>query len=723
MTLLSKASTITTPTAYSEGFLHSVKPADSFGEELVTNGDFSTSSDWTFTGGGIAISGGKLNFASTTREAQQSISVVSGKKYRVSFEISNYVAGDIRIELGSSLGTLRTSNGVYVEFIEASGAALLEIDAINPFTGSIDNVSVKEVLGADFTFTRASSATRVNEQGLIEKERENLLLQSNSFDTTWAKSNASLTSGQSGYDGTNNAYKLVSNTSNAGHRVFQAQVQTGVLTFSIYAKSAGYNFMFVYINGKSAYFDLSSGAVGTTSGLIDSDISSAGNGYYRCSITFSGITTTNVEVYIANTGSSYVFTGDGTSGIFIQDAQLEQGLVATDYIETTTSSVAVGITNDIPRINYENGIGNFLLEPQRTNLIGQSEYYGSYWNINDVTIISNDTISPEGIQNATRITESATLARHRLGAGTITIPTAGIYISSVFMKKGTARYGFVHFSGTASYTIVVDLEEGIITDTATNGTIAYQNIEDYGNGWYRCSVGGNRNTANTSYLAQFGIAGSAVPSSYNNYIPQYTGSTSNYLYAYGNQLETGYLTSYIPTYGSAVTRAAETCNNAGNSDLFNDSEGVLYAEIAALYEDGTNKAITLGDGTSNNRIQIFYHSSNELRSNVVSGGVGQITGFDYTGDIEVFNKVALKYKGNDCSFWVNGTEIATDLSATMPSGLDTLMFDNGTGASDFYGKTKMVSTFKEALSNSELECLTSWSSFERMATAQNYTIQ
>ena len=44
-------------------------------------------------------------------------------------------------------------------------------------------------------------------------------------------------------------------------------------------------------------------------------------------------------------------------------------------------------------------------------------------------------------------------------------------------------------------------------------------------------------------------------------------------------------TSYIPTSGSSVTRSAETANGAGTSDDFNDSEGVLYAEIAALAND------------------------------------------------------------------------------------------------------------------------------------------
>ena len=69
----------------------------------------------------------------------------------------------------------------------------------------------------DFTFSRGSNlaATRVNSEGLIEKGRENLLLQSSQFDTTWSKNNATLTSGQSGYDGSSDAWKLES-TANGG---------------------------------------------------------------------------------------------------------------------------------------------------------------------------------------------------------------------------------------------------------------------------------------------------------------------------------------------------------------------------------------------------------------------------------------------------------------------------------------------------------------------------
>ena len=72
-------------------------------------------------------------------------------------------------------------------------------------------------------------------------------------------------------------------------------------------------------------------------------------------------------------------SASSTAGnIYIQDAQLEQGLVARDYIETTTTAVEGGITDNVPRLDYtDSSCPSLLLEPQRTNLIPQSEYIGA----------------------------------------------------------------------------------------------------------------------------------------------------------------------------------------------------------------------------------------------------------------------------------------------------------------------------------------------------------
>jgi hypothetical protein len=72
----------------------------------------------------------------------------------------------------------------------------------------------------DFTFSRGSNlaATRVNSDGLIEKGRENLLLQSNQFDTTWLTIRSSVSSGATDPFGGSNAWSfLTDNTANDQH--------------------------------------------------------------------------------------------------------------------------------------------------------------------------------------------------------------------------------------------------------------------------------------------------------------------------------------------------------------------------------------------------------------------------------------------------------------------------------------------------------------------------
>ena len=174
------------------------------------------------------------------------------------------------------------------------------------------------------------------------------------------------------------------------------------------------------------------------------------------------------------------------------------------------------------------------------------------------------------------------------------------------------------------------------------------------------------------------------------------------------QLEVGsYATSYIPTEGSPETRSADTCNGAGDSSTFNDSEGVLFAEIEALANDLTYRGISIGDGTVNNVVRIYYENvSNRFTANIKNAGVSQATMIYTFTDITVNSKIAVKYKQNDFALWVNGTEVATDLSGNAPTGLDVLQFDTGTGGDDFYGKVKDLRVYNTALTDEQLEKLT-----------------
>jgi hypothetical protein len=239
-------------------------------------------------------------------------------------------------------------------------------------------------------------------------------------------------------------------------------------------------------------------------------------------------------------------------------------------------------------------------------------------------------------------------------------------------------------------------------------------IEDFGNGWYRCSITMDATITN-SYIQ---IA-----------VVDYDNSVSNSLvggniYAWGAQVEEGsYATSYIPTNGSVVTRSAETANGSGDAATFSDSQGVLMAEISALANDGTSRRIAISDGSYSNRVYLeFDEVSNKIFFTIISGGNSYFITYP-SFDLTISSKIALKYKLNDMALWFNGIKVGENPIAIMPINLSELAFDDGGNTSKFYGKTKQIQYYNSALTDSELEQLTSWTSFTDMAQGQLYTIE
>ena len=123
---------------------------------------------------------------------------------------------------------------------------------------------------------------------------------------------------------------------------------SGVFTFSIYAKAGSLNFCRVYmassIASVAAYVDLTDGSIGTLlNSPIDVTTESVGNGWYRISITHNDSGMNNFRIYPAD-GDNDV---SGTSGsIYIQSAQLEKSLVATDYLDSTSVTGKAGVLVD-----------------------------------------------------------------------------------------------------------------------------------------------------------------------------------------------------------------------------------------------------------------------------------------------------------------------------------------------------------------------------------------
>ena len=369
-------------------------------------------------------------------------------------------------------------------------------------------------------------------------------------------------------------------------------------------------------------------------------------------------------------------------------------------------SVKEVIENDIPRLDYSDGsCASLLLEPQTTNLVTYSEDYShSSWTKVNASVSSNTTTSPSGATNASTLVSTSGTSEQYLDVGSLSVTSGEDYTMSVFVKKNSYDFFLIRFTGVGGA-----FSAGNVFFNINNGTLGTVDsgytgsIESFGNGWYRCSATKNASGTTASGKVRLQLATSDNTESI-------TGDGSSGTFIYGSQFEqSSFATSYIPSNsGSSTTRTADVCNNAGTSATFSDSEGVIFAEIAALANDGTNRTISISDGTNTNQIVIrFSSTANQITAYITDGGVitAELT-HTLTNALN-YNKIGLKYKLNDVGLWVNGTEVATDTSATMPSGFDELKFSRADGANDFYGKCKQLIVFNEALSDSELQALTS----------------
>ena len=466
----------------------------------------------------------------------------------------------------------------------------------------------------DFTFSRGSNlaATRVDVNGLIEKGRENLLLQSNQFDTTWTTSSASVLGGQSGYDGSSNAWLLDITGGASSQRAEQFISQNGVQTFSVYAKANTLDWMLLYVNAGTltrAYFDIANGIVGGTNNLIDSNITDVGNGWYKCSITFDK-TITDVRIYLANDDGNIT---QSSGSIYIQDAQLEVGLVATDYIETTTTTAVSGITEDLPRLDYSGGAScpSLLLEPQRTNLVTHSEYFDAWTKIGSPTITTNYGASPEGVQNSTRI-QAVSGNRIYLSIG----GSSSTYTYSIY-AKGSGTFRLRDNSGTYSLNISPTSEwaryDYSFTDAFTNIQIEFTATSD--------------------------------------------------VEIYGVQIEQGsYPTSYIPTYGTSQTRVAEdvSLTSAAVATIAPISGITMFMDFDLSQNQQTARFVAFNDAYSD---YIFLGtqdtaSNQSVRCDVRGGGVTFLS-YNPTFTNVGRHKMAVKFLTSGIKIYLDGVEVAS----------------------------------------------------------------
>ena len=409
-----------------------------------------------------------------------------------------------------------------------------------------------------------------------------------------------------------------------------------------------------------------------------------------------------------------VLPSDGTG-----DFDFTRGSVAT---RINAQGLIENVASGVSRLNYPmidgvvKGCPHHILEPIATNQVPYSEdINNNAWNKVSLTVSPNEAISPDGSLNADKLTENTTTSQHRI-SDIVSLVSGQEYTISAFVKPNGSKWVRLRLEnatvGSGQINVYFDIENGVVgTEGAGVGK-----IEKYPNGWYRCSATGTTNTTvNVCVVALADADGSS----------SYTGDASRSAYVWGVSVENlSYLTSYIPTSGTAVTRSAETASGAGNATTFNDSEGVLMLESSFLSTDLSTSVIAISDGTTSNRIILGYNGTGNTLYTQSIGGASPPTAMSFSGaDITLNNKMLIKYKANDFSFWVNGFELSTVSSGTIPSNLNNLSFSSGTGSSLLRGNTKQIQYFDSALADTQLEQLTSWQSFRDMADGQLYTIE
>ena len=440
-----------------------------------------------------------------------------------------------------------------------------------------------------------------------------------------------------------------------------------------------------------------------TSGTLGIDSSTAGS-------TINMVEGFNEIIFTANNSRLTIKRITGNDNCLIDNISVKEVLNA-DF-ETDRGSLATRVNeqgyidatlaNADPRIDYLSGCGSFLLEPSRTNLqVNSEEFDNTLWSEVRASITPNDATSPSGSLNADTL-EGVSGTTSYVYDG-ISVASGSVYTISVFAKYiDITEFKIVNFQQSGQVTF--NIQDGLVV--ANFGTYTEPKIENYGNGWYRCSV---KFTATATGNVNYGF-----------FLSNAIGKS---VHIWGAQFELGsYPTSYIPTTTATVTRNAETANNSGSSTLFNDSEGVLMAEISALAADSTHKRLSINKDAFN-RISIEVTSANLLQFAIRESSTFRF--FEtFAIDTTINNKLALKYKSGDSSLWINGLKLSTksELFDFTGNELVRLSFDDSVG-STFYSKTKQVQYYDSVLTDSELEALTSWVSFSDMANGQLYTIQ
>jgi len=357
---------------------------------------------------------------------------------------------------------------------------------------------------------------------------------------------------------------------------------------------------------------------------------------------------------------------------------------------------------NIGRLNYDltNGTPascpSLLLEPSRQNVARQSEQFSvSPWNRQSSSVTTDQTTAPNGTQTADKIQVTGT---NQARCEQFKSATSNTSTFSVFVKAGNNRYiALAQFGATGGPNVIFDLQNGAITTASTYAT--NKGIQAYPNGWYRIFMTYSHSSSDSYDIFKIVLCNNPT-----NYTACTVGENC---FIWGAQKEFGNtLTSYIPTTTADKTRTADACGDAGNSTIIK-AEGSLFVDFTTLNTDNFKRIYIISNADFNNSIFIQLLGTS-FAVQVISGGT-TLYSWGFTITLSDRHKIALRYKDGDSQLYYNGTQqTATTASGTWFSeGLLNKFTFSPSSFFNFYGEVNQAMVFNEALTDSELQTLTS----------------
>ena len=451
MSLLDKASLIQIPSGYKNGKLYSVKPTPTYGSELVTNGDFASSSNWNFVGDG-SISNGELILPCCifNNRVSQSVGMNSTKLYKLEINITQITNGDsIDYLQGGAWHIFGTQLGINTVTISNPTDANLYLRNNNgAATIKIDNVSVKEITNiGDFDFSRSSSGTRVNSEGLIETASVLADIYSSDFSSSldgWTAFGLGNVAENISIGGEDNSLRYTVTTAIGDTRAFLRLNSKTIgkkykLTFSYYIPSTNENLNSIFSDENEIRHS-----------TLDS-------------------WTTVTEYFTSAVTDIKLIVGDADK--YLNPAATGE----TAYIKNV--SLKEVFENDVPRLDYSASCASLLLEPQSTNTVTYSENF-SQWGESGSPTLTIGQLAPDGTLGATKISGTIGSSYIALGSSSSTTATRSIYARTV---SGTGTAKLMSYSGNTNnlFTLTEEWQRFELTGSSSvGGTSFYIDLRD-----------------------------------------------------------------------------------------------------------------------------------------------------------------------------------------------------------------------------------------------------